>query len=147
MKNRSFRWATILSVSALGLILSNTGQASAAGFPAPACRAGYIQAGTRLCIDQIPQQPTQFDTAVARCRARSGYVASYGDLYYLYVNTVFDANYNPNGRWLGPDLSGDDQALCGNRDITFNGDVDRENFEGTCNKNDSRTYWCAHDRE
>ena len=49
--------------------------------------------------------------------------------------------------WIGPDLSADDNALCGNRDITFDGDPDRTNFEGTCNKNDVRAYFCAHDRE
>jgi hypothetical protein len=96
------------------------------------------------------QSATDFDTAMVRCRNRFGYVASYGDLYYLYVNTNLDASYNPNGKWIGPDLSADDQALIGNRNITFSTDGDQKNFEGTDidikdNIGVSRPYWCAHD--
>lgn len=81
------------------------------------------------------------------CRNKLAYVASYGDFRYLSFNTALEGLYNPNGRWIGPDLSADDNALCGNRDITVDGDPDRTNFEGTCNKNDIRAYFCAHDRE
>jgi hypothetical protein len=114
---------------------------SAAGFPAANCRSGFRQAGPRLCISENVQAPAQFDTAMRLCRSQRAYVASYGDLYYLYVNTNLDANYNPNGRWIGPDLIADDRALCGNVNVPPN----QENFEGTCNKNDVRAYWCAHD--
>jgi hypothetical protein len=138
-----------LSIKGLGILLLGlgVGTASAAGFPTGTCRAGFIQAGPRLCISEFVQDAAQFDTAMARCRNQRAYVASYGDLYYLYVNTALDANYNPNGRWIGPDLVADDTAFCGNRNITANGDGDQENFEGTCNKNDRRNYWCAHDDE
>jgi hypothetical protein len=82
------------------------------------------------------------------CRNQYGRVATYGDLYYLYRNTIQDASYNPNGKWLGPELTADDQALCGNADITQDRDGDQSNFEGTCNKGDWwRAYWCAHDKE
>ena len=72
-------------------------------------------------------------------------MASYEDFYYLYIHSNLDASYNPNGRWIG-NMVADDNALCGNRDITFDGDPDRGNFEGTCNKTNNRPYWCAHDR-
>ena len=136
-----FCMATFLYVSV------SSQSVSAAGFPSFNCRPGFIQAGPRLCIDRIVQQPTQFDTAMVRCRNRRSYVASYGDLYYIYRNTGLDSLYNPNGRWIGRDLVSDDRALCGNRNITFNGDGDQENFEGTCHKNNVRGYWCAHDDE
>jgi hypothetical protein len=122
--------------------------ASAAGFPAASCRTGlgYRQAGPRLCIDENVQNAVVFNLAIARCRNKFGYVASYGDLFYLYINTGLDASYNPNGKWLGPDVSADDEALVGNRDITFDADPDGANFEGTANKQSAaRGYWCAHD--
>jgi hypothetical protein len=49
------------------------------------------------------------------------------------------------GRWIGPDLVGDDQALCGNRSITVDGDADTGNFEGICNKANNREFWCVLD--
>ena len=141
--------AKLMSIGAFGvMVLSIQAQsASAAGFPTGVCRAGFIQAGPRLCISQFVQGAARFDTAMRLCRNQRAYVASYGDLFYLYLNTNLDANYNPIGKWLGPDLVGDDQALCGNRNITVNGDADQANFEGICNKADLRTYWCAHDDE
>lgn len=148
MKSRASRLAKLISIGALGVTLLGTGVGQVfaeAAFPAGACRPGYIQAGPRLCISQFVQGAAQFDTAMRLCRNQFGRVATYGDLYYLYINTGLDANYSPNGKWLGEDLSADDLALCGNRDITVNGDGDQENFEGTCNKNDVRPYWCAHD--
>jgi hypothetical protein len=142
----------LMSIGVFGVMLLSVGAkpASAAGFPRPTCGPGFINAGPRLCIDQFVQSATDFDTAMVRCRNRFAYVASYGDLYYLYVNTGLDASYNPNGKWIGPDLSADDQALIGNRNITFSTDGDQENFEGTDtdikdNIGVSRPYWCAHD--
>lgn len=152
MKSRISRLAKLMSIGMFGVTLLGMGAepASAAGFPTAACRPGYIQAGTRLCINEFEQNAAQFDTAMRLCRNQRGYVASYGDLFYLYANTALDAAFNPSGKWLGPDLVGDDVALCGNRNITANGDADinsAEGFETTCNKNDSRSYWCAHDDE
>lgn len=119
--------------------------AESAGFPATNCRPGYRAAGNRLCISNNVQNATRYDFAQRRCRVQRGHVATYEDLYYLYIHSTLDASYNPNGRWIG-NMTGDDQALCGNRSITFNGDPDQNNFEGTCNKSNNRNYWCAHDR-
>ena len=55
-----------------------------------------------------------------------------------------DSGYNPDGMWLG-DLAGDDNALCGNRAVTFDNDPDIFNFDGTCWRSDRRGFWCAHD--
>lgn len=149
MKTTHLRWTTFLATQVLAILTLSPvpHTASAAGFPTALCRAGFIQAGPRLCISQFVQNANDFDTATRLCRNQRAYVASYGDLFYLYINTALDASYDPNGKWLGPDLSADDQALCGNRTINVNGDGDQDNFEGTCNKNDVRNYWCAHDDE
>ena len=122
-----------------------SGDIEAVGFPAANCRTGYRQAGPRLCISINVQNATRYTWAQRRCRVNRGRMASYEDLYYLYVHSSLDASYNPSGRWIG-NLVADDNALCGNRQITFNGDPDRNNFEGTCNKSNNRAYWCAHDR-
>ena len=147
MNSRISRWTKLVSVSAFGLMLLQTQQAFAVGFPTTICRTGFVSAGPRLCINQFVQNAAQFDTAMNNCRNQRARVATYGDLYYLYRNTTLDAAYSPNGKWIGEDLIADDLALCGNRDITFSGDGDQENFEGTCHKNNFRSYWCAHDRE
>lgn len=149
MKSRDSRLAKVLGIGVFGVLLLNVGArpVAAVGFPTAACRPGYIQAGPRLCMSQFVQNAASFANAMVSCRNQRGRVASYGDLRYLYVNTNLDASYNPNGRWIGPELSADDQALCGNRDITSDNDPDIGNFEGTCNRFDSRAYWCAHDDE
>lgn len=88
--------------------------AQAAGFPAATCRSGYRQAGPRLCISTNVQNATQYDTAARRCRVQRGRVATYEDLYYLYIHSGLDASYNPSGKWIG-NMVGDDRVLCGNR--------------------------------
>jgi hypothetical protein len=92
--------------------------ASAAGFPKPLpCRPGFITFpwAPRLCIDEFPQSATNFDMAMFECRRRLAYVASYGDLYYLQWDILLIMQrYNPNGKWIGPDLVGDNKALIGN---------------------------------
>ncbi len=123
---------------------ANSTNVEAVGFPTTACRPGYRQVGSRLCISTNVQNATRYPWAQRRCRVQRGRMASYEDLYYLYIHSNLDASYNPNGRWIG-NMVADDNALCGNRSITFNGDPDRDNFEGTCNKNNVRGYWCAHD--
>jgi hypothetical protein len=67
-------------------------------------------------------------------------------LFYLYKNTNLEANFNPNNKFLG-NVVGDDEVLCGDRDVTFDGDPDMFNFETICIKSDVRAFWCAHDRE
>ncbi|MGH8490164.1 MAG: hypothetical protein ACREXS_15170 [Gammaproteobacteria bacterium] len=60
----------LMAIGAFGVMLLSIGAepASAAGFPAAACRLGFIQAGPRLCINQFVQSAAQFDTAMVRCR-------------------------------------------------------------------------------
>lgn len=115
-------------------------------FPTTACRAGFAQAGSRLCISQAAQNATTYRTAVRTCRNLRAQVCNYEDLTYLYYSSGLDANYNVDGKWIG-NMVGDDEVLCGNKSITFNNDPDIANFEGTCNKNNSRSYWCCHDDE
>jgi len=79
------------------------------------------------------------------CRDLRARVANYGDFRYLYVRSALDAAYNVNGRWIG-NVVGDDNILCGNRSINADNHSDIGNFEGTCNRFDQRSYWCAYDR-
>lgn len=109
------------------------------------CRAGFQPAGARLCISVNAHSARTYANAMTYCKDRGSRVASYGDLRYLYVRTAVDAAYNPRGRWIG-NFVDDDRALCGNRDITRDNDPDIGNFEGTCNRFDSRSFWCAYDR-
>jgi hypothetical protein len=83
-----------------------------------------------------------------RCHNRFAYVASYGDLYYIWKNAsfIFLQPYNPNGKWIGSDLVGDNQALIGNAEVHPPGS-NVEDFEGIGSKFDVRSYWCAHDVE
>ncbi|MDJ0662852.1 MAG: hypothetical protein QNJ42_25695 [Crocosphaera sp.] len=116
------------------------------GFPTTFCRSGYRAAGSRLCISTNVLNATTAGNADVFCRDRRGRVATYGDLRYLYLRSSLDSAYNPRGRWIGNQV-GDDDYLCGNRDITFNNDPDISNFDGVCSRGDRRNYWCAHDRE
>ncbi|KIG12833.1 hypothetical protein DB30_00996 [Enhygromyxa salina] len=118
----------------------------AGGFPAAVCRAGFVQAGPRLCINKVIQNATRYRFAVDNCRNQRSNVCSYEDLTYLYLNSDLDAVYDPKDRWIG-NITDDNLVLCGNRSITFNGDPDLANFEGTCSNNDVRGYWCCHDDE
>jgi hypothetical protein len=103
-----------------------------------------VQEGSRLCISNLVQSAAQYDVASERCRQRFGHVCTYEDFFYLFTFTNFDAIKSPEGKWIG-NITGDDQVLCGNTAITSANDSDIQNFEGTCNKNDSRTYFCCHD--
>jgi len=115
------------------------------GYPAANCRAGFVQRGPRMCISNQVQNATSYQNASALCRDELSHVCTYEDLTYIYFRTTADATYNPDGRWIG-NMTGDDQVLCGNRTINVNNDADITNFEGTCNKNNNRAYWCCHDR-
>ena len=148
VKSQNTRKVNLLTIGGFGILLLGTvvglESVSAAGLPFTSCREGFRQAGPRLCISQKVQDATYFDLAMLNCRHQRAYVASYGDLYYLYNNTKMDATYNPKGKWLGPDLINDDRALCGNTNITIDGE-NIDNFEGTCHKRETHGYWCAHD--
>jgi hypothetical protein len=114
------------------------------GFPNISCRAGFLQAGSRLCISEEIQGNDTFQDATFLCRNQRAYVCGYAELRFLYLFTDMDASFNASGRWLG-DWTGDDQVLCGNRAITSDNDPDIANFEGTCDRGDFRAYWCCHD--
>ena len=114
------------------------------GFPAVSCRAGFRQAGNRLCISELVEDAQSYANAAVVCRDQRAYVCGYGEIRYLYLNTNLDANYNISGRWLG-DWTGDDQVTCGNRSITSDNDPDIANFEGVCDRGDLRGFWCCHD--
>ena len=114
-------------------------------FPNPSCRSGFRAAGSRLCISTTTHNATRYDLAQAYCRTRFAHVASYEDLFYLYLHSSLDSSYNPNGKWIG-NMINDDDAFVGNRTISSNNDPDMWNFEGHANKSDRRAYWCAHDR-
>jgi len=120
-------------------------QARSSGVPTPSCPTGFRNIGQTLCISALPISARQFPVAVLTCKSARARVATYGDLFTLYVSTELEPLYNPLSRWIGPELVGDDQALCGNRNITVNGDVDIGNFEGLCAKTDTREFWCVRD--
>lgn len=115
-------------------------------FPTGICRPGYVQAGARLCISQVVQNAASYAIATSNCRNLRGQVCSYEDLTYLYLNSNLDANYNPQGRWLG-NMVADDTVFRGNANVTFDNDPDIYNFENTANKGNLRNYWCCHDDE
>jgi hypothetical protein len=112
-------------------------------FPAITCRPGFSQQGDRLCISAV-QGSASYMSATSTCRGLMSQVCSYEDLTYLYFNSASDGSYNPNGRWIG-NMPHDQEVFCGNRSVTFNNDPDTLDFEGHCNKYDSRTFWCCHD--
>lgn len=114
------------------------------GFPAISCRAGFRQAGSRLCIDELVRDAETFANAAVVCRDNRAYVCGYEEIRYLYLRTTLDATYNISGRWLG-DWTADDEVTCGNRSITSDNDPDIANFEGVCDRGDLRGFWCCHD--
>lgn len=120
-------------------------QPRSSGVPTPSCPTGFRNIGQSFCMSALPISARQFPVAVLTCKSARARVATYGDLFTLYVGTELDPLYNPLGRWIGPELVGDDQALCGNRSITVNGDVDIGNFEGPCAKTETREFWCVRD--
>ena len=62
-------------------------------------------------------------------------VCKYEDLFAVYYFTSWEGFFNPKGKWIG-NMVDDDRVFCGNKDVTFNGDSDANNFEGKCNKAD-----------
>lgn len=117
------------------------------GVPTPSCGFSNRQVGNVMCISFTPFSARPFSNAVLTCTSLKARVATYGDLFFLYKNGESVGSYSPLGRWIGPELVGDNQALCGNRDISSSFDPDIENFEGTCNKLDKREFWCVQDRQ
>lgn len=121
-------------------------ETQSAGFPTTSCRSGFRQAGSRLCINTTTQNATRYDYASAYCRAQRAHLCTYEDLFYLYLYSTLDATYNPYGVWIG-NLPDNDDAYCGDKQITYNNDSDMFNFEGHCARSSSKPYWCCHDLE
>lgn len=109
------------------------------------CQSGFTAVGTRVCISSNAAAPRTFANAQVYCRDRRARVADYGDLRYVFVRSALDPAYNPQGRWIG-NFVDDDRVLCGNRQVSSDGDSDIGNFEGTCNRFNNREFWCAYDR-
>jgi hypothetical protein len=116
------------------------------------CLSNYVQFGP-LCIWSNPQAyEWRYDDASNLCRIVGGYlqvgnprVATYEDLFHIYYwYSSATSSYNPKNRWIGNTV-GDNKVLCGNRHVNYSGDPDRYDFEGTCNKSDKRSFWCAYD--
>jgi hypothetical protein len=105
----------------------------------------FRQIGNELCISRNPISARRFDVAMVTCQNLKARVATYGDLSFIFLTSTLDGQYNPNGRYIGPDLVSDDRVLIGNRPITGNNDPDASNFEGTDSKLKPREFWCAHD--
>jgi hypothetical protein len=152
MKSRFSRWTKMVGLGAVAATLLSAGLTSAANIPVTSCpnffTAVRLSAGNPtpgICISNSPQTSQTFQNATFLCHIQGARVASYEDLVFLYNVSSLEPAYSPISKWLGPGLVVDDKALCGNKDITFNGDPDINNFEGTCNKNDQRQFWCAMD--
>jgi hypothetical protein len=118
------------------------------GVPTSSCDFSERLIDNVMCISSAPFSARSFSRAVLTCTSSKARVATYGDLFFLYKSgSVPVGSYDPLGRWIGPELVGDNQALCGNRAITSPFDPDIENFEGTCNKLINREFWCVRDRK
>jgi hypothetical protein len=105
------------------------------GIPAAACRAGYVQQGTRLCMTGT-QTATSFTNAQLRCMDIRGRVADYHDWRYRIFRG--DGLPAPVGFWLG-EITDDNAALFVNSNNV--GD-----FDGQGSRFDTRGFVCAHDR-
>jgi hypothetical protein len=85
-----------------------------------------------------------YEHAAFRCKDENARVCTYEDFYSIYIVTPWDPYFNVKNTWIG-NMVGDDAVLCGNKDITEDGDVDIYNFEGVCNKHDPQGYFCCRD--
>jgi hypothetical protein len=85
----------------------------------------------------------RYDDAAYECRRIGYHVCSYEDLYFTYKVSGWEIYHNPQGHWIG-NMVGDDKVLCGNKNITSDGDPDISNFEGVCSKSNKRKYWCCY---
>ena len=113
----------------------------------------YNPSRTTLRVTLPACGPDRYDRASVSCRNKGGRVCSYEDLFYIYHEVPEWARYwNPSGKWLG-DFTRDDKVLCGNKTVSsytlspYDNDTDSDiwNFEGECNKKDSRKYYCCSD--
>jgi hypothetical protein len=80
--------------------------------------------------------PASFINAQANCYAQGAHVCTYAEFAYRWLPPFNSSPGFLNGDMIG-DLTGDDQVLCVNNASDIN------NFEGHCNKADSRWYMCC----
>jgi hypothetical protein len=95
--------------------------------------SGIARSNTICATAWVAQQ--NFNNAQNICAAIGGHIATYNEVYRLAQVNGGVAAVNLNGDWIG-NRAGDDQAYCTNG-------TDINNFEGTCNKNDSRWFRCV----
>lgn len=74
------------------------------------------------------------------------HICTYEDFYYLFFMTSLDATYNPYQAWIG-NLVSSDEALYGDKMITYDNDIDIGDFAGSGSMRALRAYWCCHDLE
>ena len=111
-----------------------TQAAPSSRFQSSACRLGYVQQGSRLCMTGA-RGPASFANAEVDCQDIFGRVAGYKDWRYRIFRG--DGIAAPVGFWLGP-ITADNVALFVN--LPNIGD-----FDGETSRFDSRFYVCAHD--
>ena len=111
-----------------------TQAAPSSRFQSSACRPGYVQQGSRLCMTGA-RGPASFANAEVDCQDIFGRVAGYKDWRYRIFRG--DGIAAPVGFWLGP-ITADNVALFVN--LPNIGD-----FDGETSRFDSRFYVCAHD--
>jgi len=104
--------------------------------PAPgiACRAGYAQQSSRLCMTGS-RGPASFANAFLDCMDSGGRVANYHDWRYRIFKG--DGQPSPVGWWLGG-ITADNTALYANL-------ANVADFDGETSRFDIRNYACAHD--
>lgn len=120
---------------------------AAVGFPTGSCRPGFGQAKPRLCVNSSTPANYGYASAQNYCRDRRSRVCTREDYSYIFGGpNPPSAYFNPKDYWLGNTV-GDDQALCGNADVTWQWDNDRFNFDGTCSVTDKKRFRCCHDDE
>lgn len=127
-----------------GDLASSVSPAMALGCASSAFRlVSYL--GGSLCIHIDEQSATTWTRASNTCRNtdKTGRVCTYEDLAWIYRSSSWDPTYNSLNSWIG-NLVGDDTALRGNSNITYNSSTLWENFETETNKGESRQYWCCH---
>jgi len=99
-----------------------------------ACPSGYTLRGANLCVSNVFRPAATFYGAQADCFDEGAHVCTYAEIYHAWASGKKPAIIN--GDWIG-DVVGDDQILC------VNSYTNQANFEGNCDKNDSRQYICC----
>jgi hypothetical protein len=129
-------------------VVSTAGLAWSTG-PVRACNLDYFYSHEwfrQLEVSYPACGADWYEHASLMCKRVSARVCTYEDFYAIYAATPWAAYFNPNGKWIG-NMVGDDDVLCGNKDVTYDGDPDVDNFEGVCNKHDAREYFCCRDTD